>query len=248
MVGRSIVNEQFNLDRDLGIDFSSKDLFGLGVLRYHLGAYIARGREAVGFGNFHMMGLARVEYLPFGAFNDTSQVDFERSADPRLAIGAAFGYVDHAHNNRGIKGSPPADGGTTQTRHLALDAIFKLSGFSAIAEVLYRSGNRNPGNAVDELGVPIPIEAPSTGYGITLQAGYLLPRAPFEVAARFATIRRIGSTTDSSLTEENEVGIGVNWYFAQHPFKLQADVVNRWNHSFGNDGDMLFELQLQGSL
>jgi len=248
MVGRSNVNAQFNLDRDLGIDFNSSDLFGLGHVRYHLGAYIARGREAVGAGNFHMMGLARVEYLPFGSFDDNSQVDFARTSDPRLAIGAAFAYVDHARTTGGITGTRPADGGTTQTRHLALDAIFKLSGFSAMAEVLYRSGHRNPGTAVDEFGVAIPIEAPATGYGITLQVGYLLPRAPFEIAARYATIQRIGTATASSLTDESELGLGLNYYFAQHPFKLQADVINSWSQSFGNDGALLFELQLQGSL
>ncbi|NOY94110.1 MAG: hypothetical protein GXP55_23240 [Deltaproteobacteria bacterium] len=248
MVGRSIVNGEFNLDRDVGIDLSSQDLFGLGYLRYHVGVYIARGREAVGFGGFRMMSLARVEFLPFGSFNDMSQVDFERTSAPRLAIGAAAGYVDQARNDRGITGSPPADGGTTQTRHLAFDAIFKLSGFSAMGELLYRSGRRNPGTAVDDMGVPIPIEAPSDGYGVTLQAGYLLPRVPFEIAARYATIRRIGSATESSLDRRSELGLGVSWYFARHPFKLQADVMNRWNRSFGNDGEMLFELQLQGSL
>jgi hypothetical protein len=54
-----------------------------------------------------------------------------------------------------------------------------------------------------------------------LQLSYLLPASRVQVAARGGFIRPRGDA--SALNESDELGLGISYYFAQHPFKLQAD-------------------------
>ena len=45
MVDRSIVNKELTIDRDTGLTVSSRDLGGLGMLRYHAGVFLGEGRD-----------------------------------------------------------------------------------------------------------------------------------------------------------------------------------------------------------
>lgn len=244
LVDRALLNSEFTLDRDVGFDLRSRDFLGLDLLRYYLGVYIARGRDSQGFDDFGMMYLARVEVLPLGLFSDYSEVDFERG-DPRLSIGFGWAYIDRARGNRGIRGSAPADGGTTDTQHVFADALFMAYGFSALAEVAWRRGDRNPGGALDEMGMPIPIEAPRDGVGFHIQAGYLLPHLPFEVAARYGLVRGVGAET--SLGDTNELVGAVSYYPGRHPYKIQIDYGRLWGEEISQGGHRI-RLQLQVSL
>jgi len=246
MVDRSIVNSEFNLDRDLGFDIRSRDLLGLDMLRYNLGVFMARGRGSVGDDDFGMMYLARLELLPFGIFKDYREADFERGP-ARLAIGLGAAYIDRARRDRGVRGSAPADGGTTDTVHFVADATFLAGGFSAETEFMMRSGSRNAGDATDDMGDPIAAAAPRDGWGLMVQTGYLLPSIPFEVSARYGMIRPTGDTGDSALSESNELGLGLSYYFAEHPFKLQFDAFRLWNED-ADAADHRLRLQLQASI
>ncbi len=232
LVDRSIVNSEFTVDRDIGLDIRSKDLFGLDLLKYYLGVYAGEGRNSNNQSDFGMMYLARVEVLPMGGFKDYAEVDFERLATPKMSIGLGYGYLDRAKRDRGIIGSAPADGGTTDFNLLNGDIMLKYAGLSVFSEAIWRKGSRTPGSAVDDMGAAIAEAAPLDGYGAMLQAGYLLPKSRFEVAARGGIVRPSGD--DSALDEEDEVGGGVSYYFAQHPFKLQADY---FHLSEGPDAD-----------
>lgn len=250
MVDRSIVNSGFNLDRDVGFDFRSRDLFGVGLFRYYAGVYIGQGRDAVGAdavltGASGLMYIARIEVLPFGLFDDYQEADFARSLTPRLSIGAAFAAVDRAYRDRGILGRAPADGGTTNTQHFAADAVFMYAGFSFFTEFQLRVGQRNPGDAVDVMGLPIPPDPSADGWGLVAQAGYLLPDLPIEIAARYGTVQPLGP--QSGMSERNELGLAVSYYFGQHPFKVQVDCFRLWRDRF-DTGDMRLRIQLQASL
>ncbi|MFK8000488.1 MAG: porin [Polyangiales bacterium] len=244
LVDRALLNSEFTLDRDIGVDIRSRDFLGLDMLRYYAGVFIARGRDSQGFDDFGMMYLARLEYLPLGMFNDYSESDFERGG-ARLSIGAGYGYIDRARGDRGIRGSAPADGGTTDTQHVFVDALFKWQGFSALAEFAWRTGSRNPGEAVDEMGNMIPVAGTRDGIGLNLQAGYLLPNLPVEIAARYGLIRGLGD--DTALSDRNELVIGASYYIARHPYKLQMDYTRLWGDSFGEGANQL-RVQLQVSL
>jgi phosphate-selective porin OprO and OprP len=221
LVDRSIVNGAFNVDRDLGVDLRSKDLFGLDLIKYYLGVYVGEGRNTNSASDFGMMYLARVEILPFGAFQDYAEVDFERTPTPKLSVGLGYGYLDRAPRDRGILGSAPADGGTTDINLLNADVLLKYAGLSILSEAILRNGSRNPGDGVDDMGAAIP-EAPALdGYGAMLQAGYLLPQSRLEVAARVGVVRPTGD--QSVLAEQDELGGGLSYYFAHHAYKLQTD-------------------------
>ncbi|MBZ4416247.1 porin [Myxococcus sp. RHSTA-1-4] len=242
MVDRSIANAEFNLDRDLGLDLRSKDLFGLDLLRYSAGVYIGGGHSYNALAAPSLMTLARVDVLPFGTFDDYSEVDFKRSTKPGLAVGVAFAHLENARGTRGILGRTPRDGGTTDFNVLTADAMFKWQGFSAQTEFFLRDGSRNPGDAVDDEGVPVPTEAARNGYGAFLQAGYLLPTTDLEVSGRYSIIR--GDDDDTSLSDSNEAGLGLSYYFHEHAFKLQGDFFRLWGEEF-DEGDNQFRIQLQ---
>lgn len=244
LVDRALLNGEFTLDRDVGLDLRSGDFLGLDMLRYYLGIYMARGRDGQGFDDFGMMYLARVELLPLGLFDDYAEADFERGG-PRLSFGLGWAHIDRARHDRGILGRSPADGGTTDTQHVFADAVFMYRGFSFMTEVAWRHGTRNPGDAVDEMGMPIPVAAARNGYGLHAQAGYLLPQLPVEIAGRYGLVRGLGS--DTALGDSNELVVGLSYYAAQHPYKIQIDYGRLWSDGI-DEGSHELRAQLQISL
>jgi hypothetical protein len=249
LVDRSGANSEFNLDRDIGIDIRSKDFLGVDRLRYYAGVYLGEGRDQFELGNFELMYLGRVEVLPFGLFDDYEEADFDRSLKPRLSLGAAYAFVDGAVNNRGVLGSAPTDGGTTDYHNITADAVFKIGGFSLFGDVYYRQGRRDFGDAtvVDDLGVetPAPREAARNGLGWSAQAGFLIPRVPFEIAGRYAEV--LPSSPASALMRRDEAGGGLSYYFAGHPLKLQLDYFALWTDGRIERADSLVRLQLQAA-
>ena len=80
-----------------------------------------------------------------------------------------------------------------------------------------------------------------------LQAGYLIPNTRFELAARGALIKANSKRGATSLTDRYGTTFSLSYYFARHPFKIQADVSQLWEDTFG-EGSTVFRLQLQASL
>ncbi len=242
LVDRSIVQSEFNLDRDVGLHVFSPDLGGLGVLKYYAGAWINQGRDAMDAAPLHPMYIARVEVLPFGKFADYSEVDFARG-EPGLSIGAAYAFLDDATSDRGILGDPFPDGGTADLHTFTGDVLFKGGGFSLLSEGYLRRGERTAGDAVDELGEPITAEPVRDGVGWFVQAGYLLGAVPLEVSARYDDLSPSG--TGSALEEAHAAGGGASWYFAEHSLKLQGDYFRLWGADGPSAGADQVRMQLQ---
>jgi hypothetical protein len=248
MVDRSQVNSEFSLDRDMSLDIRSRDFLGKNKMRYVLGVSSGNGLNNPQFKDFSMVYLARVEYLPMGIFRDYSEVDFARTK-PRLSIGATYSFFQNADRNRGMVGVPFADGGTADYHFVYVDAIFKARGFSAISELAFRTGQRNLGDIAPtdpDYDPDLPTD-PRNGIGWMLQAGYLVPRTGFEFAARGALIKANSKRGATSLTDQYGTTFSLSYYFARHPFKIQADVSQLWEQTFG-EGSTVFRLQLQASL
>jgi hypothetical protein len=255
MVDRSIVNAEFSLDRDMSIDIRSRDFLGKNKMRYVFGISTGNGLNNPQFTDFSMVYLARLEYLPLGIFRDMSEVDFARTK-PRLAIGATYSFFQGANRVRGMVGDDFADGGTANYHFAYVDAILKARGFSAITEFSFREGYRKtigdntvpPGCDLADPGCSLADEtAPRNGLGWMLQAGYLIPNTRFEFAARGALIKANSKRGATSLTDRYGTTFSVSYYFARHPFKIQADVSQLWEDTFG-EGSTVFRLQLQASL
>jgi phosphate-selective porin OprO/OprP len=242
-VDRSVVQNEFHLERDVGFDLFSNDLAGKGgMLQYSLGLYFGQGRTSFQPRPFAMTYLARLELRPLGDFDAYREVDLERNPSPKLAIGAAYAYQDRAAHERGVSGAVPPDGGTTSLHDAVLDAIFKWRGLSISAEAFMRDGLRHPGDAVDEMGMPIPPTHSRSGWGWFLQAGWLVPKIPLEVAARGGELLGFPRT---SLPDGGEIGGGLGWYIHGHAMKLQLDWFRTWSGVPLLHGDDQLRLQLQ---
>ncbi|MBI2394552.1 MAG: hypothetical protein HYV09_33590, partial [Deltaproteobacteria bacterium] len=239
MVDRSIVQGEFNLDRNVGFDVRSTSLLG-GHLHYFAGVYGGEGRNAFELQQNNMVYLARVELLPFGNFQDYVEADFERTG-PRLSIGGSYAYDHKSRRNQGPLGRAPADGGTTNFHAVEGDLLLKMYGLSLTGEVFYRKGTRKAGDVTDAAGVPVQVEKARNGLGWFAQAGYLLPRTMFEISARYGQLRGVG---DTSLKERHELGGGVSYYFARHSLKLQADYFRLWGEQQSKGADQV-RLQLE---
>lgn len=245
LIDRSLANAEFNVDRDIGLDVRSEDVGGLGKLRYYAGVFMGDGRDQNRFSDPGLMYTARVDFLPFGLFDDYEASDQTRLRKPRLSLGFAYAFNDRARNNRGVLGSPPSDGGTTNYHNLTTDMMFKWAGFSLEAAFLWREGRRNPGHAVDDMGAPLPVEAARNGHGWMVQAAFLVPRTGLEPALRTSGIRGLGLT---SMPDRNELGGGLNYYFAGHNLKLQLDYFRTWDRGAADLAGDLVRLQLQIAL
>lgn len=243
LVDRSIGNGEFNVDRDTGIELHSDDLLGLGMLQYHVGAFMNRGRNLYAGVQPNMMFLARVEVLPLGMFKNFKEADIERVAKPKIALGAAFGYLDDAVKDRGILGSVPNDGGTTDFTIATVDAMFKFRGVSLYSEAYWRSGRRASGNALDDKAAVIPTSLARDGIGWFAQGGYVFGFEPLEVVARYGQVIAAGS--NSGLADKTELGAGVSWYPGGHSFKLQGDLFNEWGKDGFGQGNKRLRIQLQ---
>ena len=241
MVDRSIANGEFNLDRDIGLDIRSKDFLGLGFLKYYLGVYNGEGRSAYSNGDSSLMYLGRVEVLPLGMFKDYSEGDHQRLAKPGLSIGVGYAYAAKAGGMKINRDGAPEDEGTTDFHNVVADVTFKFKGLALSSEFFWRDGERNDGDALDDTGMEIPTESARNGMGWFAQAGYLLPRLPIEVTGRFGQIM---AADDSSIGDSNEAGVALSYYFAKHPFKLQADSFQLWNDDI-DDGTTRVRVQMQ---
>ncbi len=255
MVDRALANEEFQLDRDIGVQVLSKDLLGLNRLAYSLGVFLGEGRNAFEATDFGMLWAARLEWLPFGKFDDYTEGDLARSPRAGLSLGVAYAFHDNAIGDRSVHGDLPADGGTTDYHHATADVMFKHRGVSVHLALHYRDGERDPGDAVDEDGAQVPVAKPRDGYGLLAQWGYMLPWVDVQVTARYSMVQNLTPAT-SSLNGRNEAAVGLGYYFgAQHMYKVQVDYSRLWNADPAGDaagalskGTDRFRAQVQLSL
>jgi phosphate-selective porin OprO/OprP len=245
-VERSGANNELTMDRDIGVDVRSKDVGGLGHLRYYVGAYLGNGIAIHGPADPGLAYVGRVEVLPLGNYDDLEEADHDRSKKPRMLLGGAFAYIDRdPHDNHAFGGRIPLDGGKTSTLNATADLQLRWAGASLESAFFWREATRRQGGGVlDEMGDPIPTVAPRNGMGWFAQAGYLIPRLPLELGMRYGQVIAQGDATQTSLVDQDELGGVINYYFARHWLKLQLDYLHLWSQDIG-DGTNQVRLQLQ---
>ncbi|MCA9655560.1 MAG: hypothetical protein KC501_36930 [Myxococcales bacterium] len=251
MADRSMPNFELNLDRDVGMSLRSPDFMGWGWLRYELGLFVGEGRDAYQPDGTGLLYVARVELLPLGMFEDYDETDRERSPRPRLSLGGAYAFLADAKGNRGILGSAPTDGGTTNIHAVTADVVLKVAGVTVLGEGYWRRGIRDYGSAtIDDpmLGpIPAPLEAPRDGGGLFAQVGWLVPRIPLELGTRYGLVRP-SRRRESSMPSRDEVAASVGWLVRGPALKLVADYAHEWPGGSGSaDGLHRVRLQLQAA-
>jgi hypothetical protein len=215
---RSVVTGELNMERDVGVMFLSRDLFGLGgYLAYNLGVFGGDGRNRIS-GRSGLLAIARTEILPLGTFDDAYvEADIARSPRPRLAFAVSAAYNRDTDRPRSTIGRP-FEGGVDYA-HLGVDWMFKWNGLSIIGALLHRD-SRTEGHEIVSGGQTIR-EHTRSARGYFFQAGQMLTTR-LEVAGRYGVLLPL-RPTDPSLGRLRELGGAVSWYFLEHALKIQAD-------------------------
>jgi hypothetical protein len=216
---------ELTLDRDVGVTLYSTHLGGENSpLGYKVGVFGGGGIDTILQKEPGRLGVARLELRPFGAFDDETEGDLQRSEDPGLLVGVGAAY--NLNTNR-VKSTTGAfyTAGTADYLSLDADAMFKVHGFAAEAEYLVRQAGQDEIRGTDADGNRI-TETTISGRGLVTQASMMLT-AHHEVVARYTKLWAPDGTDptwiDTVEAKGNEAGAGVNWYLNGHKFKIQAD-------------------------
>lgn len=218
-VDRSVLNSEFNIDREFGIqlrhEFNLTDTF---VVREKVAISQGEGRNVTiqNSGGHQLTG--RIEFLPFGKFKDNGAFfgsDLRREKKLKTLVGVGVSVNNKAIKEKGSQGSyflgldPVKDQRVleslkTDARTLFVDATLKYQGFSFLGEY----AQREAGNE----------ELIRTGSGLNLSAGYM-PNNKWEVSTRIASI-----SLDKETNDRKEYTLGFSRYFSGHKFKIQSDL------------------------
>lgn len=251
-VDRSIVTSELNLDRDVGVQVFSRDLLGLGNrLGYQLGVFGGDGRNRLS-STSGLLWVARLEFTPFGRFDDYVEGDLERLDRPRLAVGVGVAYNQNTVRARSTFDATYALGGFDYL-HGEVDLAFKWRGLSVLgAAILRRADVAVHEGTVD--GAPRS-EFSRSYFGWFAQAGYLFNQH-LELVARYGDLRPTVLDTarftplqraqfDREQRARHEVGGGLNWYFQGHSLKLQTDYFYYFSERLDDRGEHQARVQLQ---
>ena len=240
-VDRSMLNKNFNLDRDIGLQVRHHfNLTEKVLIRDMFAVSQGEGRN-ITTGNLggHQY-TARVEVLPFGAFTskgDYSGSDLKREATPKLAIGATYNYNDKAVKNKGSQGSYMENNSLegffeTNVSAVFVDAMFKYKGISFMGE--YANREASDRIAFDMDGVTTTGDVVKTGKSFNMQAGYLFNNN-WEVAGRYTSVDFDTKTLVEQYT------LGVSKFIVGHKLKVQSDI--SYNTNDGDKSGLMYRLQ-----
>lgn len=220
-VDRSIVNSEFNLDRDFGF-------FGEYNMRQGDGFNVsAKGSVTLGegrnWGSSKNGGLAytgRLELYPLGRFaskGDVLEGDFEYEETPKLLIAGAYSYNNKASRLKGQRGAIMPDDQTRNLGSYFADLILKYRGFAFYTDFMGRSCSEPLFD--DQSGAFV-----YTGYGLNFQSSYLF-KNKWEIALRNSILKPDSEVQAfAGYRRWNQTTIGLTRYLIGHSLKLQADV------------------------
>jgi len=231
LINRSLLNRDFNVDRDLGIQLHHKIKFSEKIIlreKFALSQGEGRNITSGNLGGHQYTG--RLELFPFGDFTNGTeyvQSDLKREQTPKLMIGAAYDYNDNAVKTRSNQGSYMQTSTgfyETDISTVFVDAMFKYKGFSFMGEFSNRDADDPVATevdgsvALDEDGNPTN-DVVLVGNALNLQAGYLF-KNNYELAGRFTSL----SFDEITKTQNQEqYTIGISKYIVGHKLKIQSD-------------------------
>lgn len=226
---RSIVNSEFNVDRDFGVQlYYRNDIRG-----FH---YVIRGAVSSGDGrNFNNAGTSsttssdlavnglcytgRIELLPFGEFTnngDYFEGDLAREPKPKVSIGGGFSNNENAKRSGGQLGKYLYESRDIETT--MFDLLYKHNGWAFAGEFLKRHARdpitENPDDPTEEQHV-------YAGHGQNYQASYLF-RSNYEIVTRYSAV--VPDNDIQQLEPKLEqYTLGATKYLRGHRVKLQTE-------------------------
>lgn len=236
-VDRSLVNGNFTLDRDKGIQIRHKSKSGKMVINQAFALSLGEGRNIIVQNpaqGYQLTG--RLEFLPFGSFagkGDYFYSDLKREPKPKLSIGITGDVNTNAVRQRGNLGSFNLDASdnylTNDLQTVQLDLMFKHKGFSLASEYASRATSQTNNGF-------------GTGSGFVVQGGYLFP-SNWELAGR---ITDITGSTGSTISDISEYTFGVSRYVVGHSLKIQSDI--SYQDRASSDNRVVFRIQTEIAL
>lgn len=234
---------ELTLDRDTGVViYSDKFLSDSSPLAVRLGAFGGGGTNLSLGRKPGALLVGRLELRPLGTIDDDREGDLERREKPALALGGAIAANINTNRVRGTTGATYKSlttssytGRVVDYVHVAADLVFKWHGFALEAEYLLRNAtSADSWNYTDAMGNNTR-EYTRSAYGWIVQASYVLP-FPLEFVGRLSRMYAISKTDPALISELNtrgqELAGGVNYYFNNHRFKVQADWIARLTPDF----------------
>ena len=240
-VDRSLVNSNFNLGREMGVQLHHKtSLGGDFLLKEAVSISQGEGRNITSANLGGHMYMGRLEFLPFGDFEAYSGADFEREESPKLAVGLSYSFNNDAVQTESNAGDYMlTDAGFFQTdiSTLFVDAMFKYRGFSLMGEY----GNRTADEAfARNTDGTLTGDVVNIGNGFNIQAGYLFPK-DFQVVGRYTTIDPDATISD---VVQDQYTLTLSKYIAKHKLKVQTDL-SYTNMNLGNEDGLQYRLQFE---
>jgi hypothetical protein len=223
-VDRSLVDGELRIERDIGIDIFSQNLFGLGQLRYHAGLFGGHGRD-----NFRPQGASplltgRLEWMPTGVFANDPEGDLrEDTSHLMLAFGIAGAHQFSALRDAGTSGTAPLDGGTTDLSWGTADAVVRYGGVSAEGAYYVRTSERHAPAGGADPAVGLAPGRDSAGWYAQVTAPTGLRNT--QIGARTGTLNAL---SNSAVNDRREAGGVLSHYFIGQDLKLQADYFHYW--------------------
>ena len=225
LVERSLLNINFNIDRDMGFQlrhhFNLSDNF---IVREMFAFSQGEGRNVTtgNLGGHQYTG--RIELLPFGKFagkGDYKGSDLNFEENSKFAIGFTYDFNNNAVKNRSNLGSYMTnDVGfySTNISTLFIDAMYKYKGFSFMGE--YASRDAKDAFAKNSDGT-LTGDVVEVGNALNLQTGYLLSKT-VEISGRYTNIDWDKKITNKG--SESQYTLGFSKYIVGHKLKVQTDV------------------------
>lgn len=236
-VDRSILNSEFNIDRDLGIQLHNSFKVGDLVVNNILSVCSGEGRNITSSNAGGYDYTARIEILPLGKFHDKGDYvggSMYREEKPKLSIAFGYDFNDDAKRAKGQLGN--FQSATTDLSTIMADIMFKYQGFSLMAEYMNKT---SPNSIVKDTSGTI-LGKFDTGSGFNIQAGYIL-KNNIEFAGRYTSIQ-----PHKDLNENNysQYTFAISKYFKEHSLKIQSDI-SLLQEKTVSDMELMLRLQVE---
>ncbi|WP_369048329.1 porin [Tenacibaculum sp. UWU-22] len=226
LVDRSLLNKNFNIDRDLGLQLHHHfKLFDEFIVKEAFSVAQGEGRNITSenLGGYQYTG--KIEFLPFGKFlgkGDYSGGDLERQKKHKLAVAISCDFNNNAVKTKSNQGSymTTTDDGFYKTNITTwfIDGMYKYDGFSLMGEYAHRNAKDPIAKNSDGT---LTGQVVQVGSGLNLQSGYLFSKN-WELTGRYTNIMFDKKIVNKS--SENQYTLGISKYINGHSLKVQTDI------------------------
>jgi hypothetical protein len=239
LVDRSILNSNFSLDRDAGVQLKYE--YGTDfIVKPTLAVTMGEGSNITASNTEGFDYTLRLDFLPLGDFSDFEGSDMSFSESHKLAIGGAISYNDGTNRQGGQIGSFVYDTSEalmfTDLTTIFADLMYKYEGISFMAEY----ANRKAKDKFADLEKGF-----LTGEAMNFQVGYLF-RNYWELSARYSYVKP--DNDYSAIPELDEYTFGISKYLKKHKLKLQTDCTYFDNYGIDKNKDIRYRFQIEVQL